>query len=158
MFVNKIQSSSYSQCFCAQNNSKQDYENPISRKTEKNLAILTSIGGAAVGGAIGYGIVSTFAKRNVAGWVGAAVAGIILALTLPAKVYNAKVGAFAREKEMDVFSRDRELKSGLTEQVHEEVKNPEVSLDKKLDDNLKLQMANKGMAVGLANITAQAQG
>lgn len=158
MLVGKIQSLSSSQNFRAQGNSKQEYENPISRKTEKNLAILTSIGGAAVGGAIGYGIVSTFAKRNVAGWVGAAVAAIVLGLTLPAKIYNAKVGAFAREKEMNVFSRDRELKSGLTEQVHEEVKNPEVSLDKKLDDNLKLQMANRGAGLAVANITSQAQG
>lgn len=158
MFVNKIQSLSGSQRFCAQNNSKQDYENPISRGTEKNLAVLTSVGGALVGGAIAGGIVSTFAKRNIALWSGLAVAGAVLGLTLPAKVYNAKVGAFTREKEMDVFSRDRDLKSGLTEQVHEEVKDKNISLDKKLDDNLKLQMANRGAGLAVANITAQPQG
>ena len=44
---------------------------------------------------------------------------------------------------MDVFSRDKELKSSLTEEVHKEVLDPNVSLDKKLDDNLKLQMSNR---------------
>lgn len=48
---------------------------------------------------------------------------------------------------MDVYSRDKELKSALTEEVHKEVLDPEVSLDKKLDDNLKLQTANRAQAL-----------
>lgn len=158
MLVGKIQSLSVSPRFRAQENNKGEYENPISRKTEKNLAVLTAGASAVVGGLVAGGIVSTFAKRNAAVWTGVLAAGAILGVVLPAKLYNAKVGAFAREKEMNVFSRDRELKSGLTEQVHEEVKDKNVSLDKKLDDNLKLQMANRGAGIALANVTPQVQG
>lgn len=136
------------------------YENPISRNTEKNLAILTTTGISGVLGAIAYGLTSCAAsdkKTPLAAGLG--VAALSMLVILPSKLYNTKVNAFVKNKEMDVFSRDRELKSNLTEEVHSEVKDPEVSLDKKLDDNLKLQMANKGNALGISNITpVQVQG
>lgn len=142
------------------NKKNSEYENPISRGTERNLAILKSAAGSAVVGAIVYGLTSSFGMKNKQVPMLAAAAGIIatLVITLPAKIYNTNVNAFVKEKEMDVFSRDRALKTNLTEEVGKEVKNPEVSLDKKLDDNLKLQMANRGSALGIANITAQPQG
>lgn len=146
-----------------------EFENPINRKSERNLAILGSVGGSAVTGAIVGGL-STFlfpmkegVKRTLGNshWpvaIGIGTMAIISAFSLPSKLYNTKVNAFVKEKEMDVFSRDRDLKSNLTEEVGKEVKDEDVSLDKKLDDNLKLQMANKGTALGIANITSQAQG
>ncbi len=148
---------------------KTNYENPVSRSTEKNLAILKTVGTASVVGAIVGGLTSclglgnaaesSFLKRNkIAVLAGIAATAITTAITLPANVYNTKVSAFAKQKEMDVFSRDRSLKSNLTEEVDKEVQDEEVSLDKKLDDNLKLQMANKGTAIGIANVTAQPQG
>ncbi len=126
------------------------YENPISRKTERNLAVLGAIGGSAVVGAIAGGLVSCIPavkglKIPVLSGVGAAV--VTLALTLPSKLYHTAINAFAREKEMDIFSRDKALKSNLTEEVHKEVMDPNVSLDKKLDDNLKLQTANRAVAM-----------
>lgn len=147
-----------------------EYENPVSRGTERNLAILKSTGGATVLGAIAAGVVSCcfntekhagegfFKKNKVALLIGAATAAVSLAFTLPSALYNTKINAFVKQKEMDVFSRDRELKSNLTEEVDKEVKSSDVSLDKKLDDNLKLQMANRGTAIGIANVTAQPQG
>ena len=67
-----------------------------------------------------------------------------MALTLPAKLYNTKVRAFTREKEMDVFSRDRELKSNIMEQIDKEVKDEDVSLDQKINQYTSVQMANNG--------------
>ena len=127
-----------------------NYENPISRKTERNLAVLGAIGGSAVIGAVAGGLVSCIPavkglKIPVLSGVGAAI--ITLALTLPSKLYHTAIKAFAREKEMDIYSRDNALKANLTEEVHKEVLNPEVSLDKKLDDNLKLQTANRSAAL-----------
>ena len=126
---------------------KQDapkYENPISRKKEKSLAVLSVIGGSAVVGAIAAGLDTCLKlSKKTSGIIGAGIAVLTAALTLPSKLYNTAVNAFAREKEMDVFSRDKELKSSLTEEVHKEVLDPNVSLDKKLDDNLKLQMSNR---------------
>lgn len=151
--------------------SKKDneFENPVSRSTERNLAILGSLGGSVVtGGVLGglttflfpvkEGATRTLKNSKLPIGIGAAAALIVAAFTLPSKLYNTKVNAFVKQKEMDVFSRDRDLKSNLTEEVGKEVKDEDVSLDKKLDDNLKLQMANKGTALGVANITSQAQG
>jgi hypothetical protein len=66
---------------------------------------------------------------------------------LPAKLYNTKVNAFTREKEMDVFSRDRELKSNIMEEVDKEVKDEDVSLDQKINHYTTVQMANNGNGV-----------
>lgn len=136
------------------NSGKTEYENPVNRETEKNLAILTSLGTSAAVGVIIGGLTSLFSKRPKT-W--GFIAGLgSLAVTLPSAVYNRKVSAYVKQKEVDVFSRDRNLKTNLIEEVDKEVQNPQVSLDKKLDDNLKLQMANRGAAVGLANITPKA--
>lgn len=149
-----------------------DYENPVSRRTERNLAILANTAGSLVLGAATFGLTSflkpvekaekgfmNYMKNHkLALAVGLAATAIAMIVTLPAKVYNTKVNAFVKQKEMDVFSRDRDLKSNLTEQVGTEVKDDKVSLDKKLDDNLKLQMANRASMVGIANVTQQPQG
>lgn len=129
---------------------KNGYENPINRKTEKSLAIWGSIGGSAILGTVAAGIGSCFIKsgaKNRAwklGGIGAAVAALGLAITLPAKLYNTKVNAFAREKEMDVFSRDKELKSNIMEEVDKEVKDENVDLDQKINHYTTVQMANNG--------------
>lgn len=129
---------------------KNGYENPINRGTEKGLAVWGSIGGSALVGATAAGIGSCFIKAGTKarGWklgaIGAAAGLITMALTLPAKLYNTKVNAFAREKEMDVFSRDRELKSNIMEEVDKEVKDEDVSLDDKINHYTSVQMANNG--------------
>lgn len=141
------------------NSGKTEYENPVNRDTEKNLAILSSVGGSAIAGGIAYGI-GRYIKGGggtMPNLLGVGVGLAVLILTLPAAMYNRKVSAFVKQKEVDVFSRDRNLKSNLIEEVDKEVQDSKVSLDKKLDDNLKLQMANRGAALGLANITPQAQ-
>lgn len=136
------------------NSGKTEYENPVNRETEKNLAILTSLGISATVGIVIGGLASAFSKQSKT-W--GFIAGLgCLAVTLPSAVYNRKVSAYVKQKEVDVFSRDRSLKSNLIEEVDKEVQDSKVSLDKKLDDNLKLQMANRGAAVGLANITPKA--
>lgn len=129
---------------------KNGYENPISRGTEKGLAIWGSIGGSALVGATAAGIGSCFIKSGAKsrglklGGIGAAAGLLTMALTLPATLYNTKVRAFTREKEMDVFSRDRELKSNIMEEVDKEVKDENVDLDKKINHYTSVQMANNG--------------
>lgn len=129
---------------------RNGYENPINRGTEKGLAIWGSIGGSALVGATAAGIGSCFIKSGAKNralklsGIGAAAGLITLALTLPAKIYNTKVKAFTREKEMDVFSRDRELKSNIMEEVDKEVKDENVDLDQKINHYTSVQMANNG--------------
>ncbi len=129
---------------------KNGYENPINRGTEKGLAIWGSIGGSALVGATAAGIGSCFIKSGAKNralklsGIGVAAGLLTMALTLPAKLYNTKVRAFTREKEMDVFSRDRELKSNIMEEVDKEVKDEDVSLDQKINHYTSVQMANNG--------------
>ena len=73
------------------------------------------------------------------GGIGAAAGLITLALTLPSKLYNTKVNAFAREKEMDVYSRDKDLKSNIMEEVNKEVKDEDVDLDQKINHYTSVQ-------------------
>ncbi len=129
---------------------KNGYENPISRGTEKGLAIWGSLGGSALVGVTAAGIASCFMKegfkanKKLLGGIGAIAMIATMALTLPAKLYNTKVRAFTREKEMDVFSRDRELKSNIMEEVNNEVKDENVDLDQKINHYTSVQMANNG--------------
>lgn len=129
---------------------KEEFENPINRNTERNLAILECAGKSALAGATAAGLTSCFVngglkenKKLLAG-VGSVVTLAGLALTLPSKLYNTKVSAFAKEKEMDVFSRDRELKSNIMEEVNNEVKDDNIDLDKKINHYTSVQMANNG--------------
>lgn len=132
------------------NKSKSGYENPINRKTEKGLTIWGSVGTGAVLGATAAGISTCFIKETAkyrygkAGLIGLAVMAATMALTLPAKLYNTKVRAFTREKEMDVYSRDRELKSNLLTEVDKEVKDQEVPLEQKINHYATMQMASNG--------------
>jgi len=109
------------------------YENPVNRKAERNLAVLGSIGGSALVGASAFGITSCLSSnRKLQGAVGLLAAGIALALTLPSKIYNTKIGAFVREKEMDVFSRQKEAQKNIYEDINNEIKDEDVSLDEKI--------------------------
>lgn len=129
------------------------YENPVDRGTERNLAIWTTIGGSALAGAAAAGIGSCFIKSGVKnrafklGGIGAGVGILAMALTLPSKLYNTKLNAFARQKEMDVFSRDKELKSNILEQVDKEVKDEDVDLEQKINHYTTVQMANNGQGI-----------
>ena len=127
-----------------------EYENPINRKTEKGLAIWNSIGASVLTGGIAAGIGSCFIPKGAEkralklGGIGAAAGLALMALTLPSKLYDTKVKAFVRDKEMDVFSREKDLKSNIMEQVNEEAKNEDVDLDTKINHYTTVQMANKG--------------
>ena len=78
------------------------------------------------------------------GGIGTVVGLVLMALTLPAKLYDTKVRAFTREKEMDVFTRDRELKANIMDEVNKEVKNEDIDLDQKINHYATVQMANNG--------------
>lgn len=131
-------------CFTSE---KQEYENPVNRKTERNLTVLQASGVSLIAGVTAGGIASCLIKEGAKHKVPISVAavGILTAvLTLPAKLYDRSVKSFVREKEMDVFTRDRELKSNILTEVDKEVKDEDVSLDQKLNHYTSLQMANNG--------------
>ena len=124
---------------------KNYYENPINRQTEKNLAILSSTGWAALAGVSAGGLTTCMTKnRKVAVGVGIGAALATLLLTLPSKLYNTKVGAFAREKEMDVFSRQKDAQANIYEDINKEIKNEDVPLSEKVNHYATVKMADNG--------------
>ena len=137
---------------------KDGYENPINRKAEKGLAIWGSIGGSVLAGGIAAGIGSCFIKSGAPhralklGGIGAVVGLALMALTLPAKLYDTSVKAFTREKEMDVFSRQKDLQSNIMEEVNKEVTDEEVPLEQKVNHYTTVQMANNGNGVMIKGV------
>ena len=148
MAIQPISFNSFSPKYQASFKSKENYENPISRKSERNLAILGSVGGSALVGLIVGGLSTVFdkikAKKIYPITIGAAAFLTTLMLTLPSKLYNTKVNAFAREKEMDVFSRQKSAQSNIYEDINDEIKDEKVSLDNKINHYATVKMADNG--------------
>lgn len=127
---------------------KDGYENPINRKTERNLAALSAVGVSSLIGLTAGGLTSCVKK----GWkiptgVGAAAALISMILILPSKLYNTKVGAVVREKEMGVFSRQKEAQANIYNDINNEIKDEDVSLDDKVRHYTTVKMADNGKGV-----------
>lgn len=134
--------------FGAKKVDKDGYENPINRKTERNLAVLGSVGGSALVGVTAGALTTCVTKGwKIPGIVGVAATALTLALTLPSKLYNTKVNAFGREKEMDVFSRQKEAQANIYGAINEEVKNEDVSLSEKVNAYATVKMADNGKGV-----------
>ena len=157
MKISAISTNCQKPYFTSNEKDNSGYENPINRKTESKLAVWGSIGGSVLAGATAAGIGSCFIKSDAPhramklGGIGTVVGLVLMALTLPAKLYDTKVRAFTREKEMDVFSRDRELKANIMDEVNKEVKNEDIDLDQKINHYATVhnhyatvQMANNG--------------
>ena len=136
---------------------KQDYENPVNRGTERNLAILTSVGGSALVGLIVGKLSEFIPKIKATGWKGPTAVGLgagllTLGLTLPQKLYSTKVNAFAREKEMDVFSRQKSAQSSIYEDINDEIKDENVSLDQKINHYSTVKMADNGRGMMIKGV------
>ena len=138
------------------NKNDSEYENPINRGTERNLAILASVGGAGITGVLAGWATTLFdavkGKKWVPIGVGTAAGLLFLGLTLPSKLYNTKVNAYARQKEMDVFSRQKSAQSNIYEDIDNEIKNEDVSLDDKISHYATVKMADNGSGVMIKGV------
>lgn len=131
--------------FTAIKRDKDGYENPINRKTERNLSVLSSLGASALIGGTAALLMTCVQK----GWklptaIGVVAAATSLILTLPSRLYNTKVNAFAKEKEMDVFSRQKAAQANIYKDINEEIKDEDVSLDDKINHYATVKMADNG--------------
>ena len=132
---------------------RQDYENPIDRKTERNLALLSATGTSALVGVVAGAATTIFTEAKK--WpviVGISAALATLGLILPSKLYNTKVSAYTREKEMDVFSRQKTAQNNIYEDINEEIKDEDVSLDDKINHYTTVKMADNGNGVMIKGV------
>ncbi|MEI7474982.1 MAG: hypothetical protein WCK67_09415 [bacterium] len=144
---------------------KTKYENPVNRKWEMGLAAYGAIALSVVLGAgaafvthKGLGL-PVFADKVKNKGLWTAVAGVATTvvtglLSIPGAMYNANVTGFVKQKEMDVFSRDRSFQTNVMEKLDKQVKDPEADLDKSLTSYMKLQMGKNGSSqtLGLMNV------
>ena len=72
-----------------------------------------------------------------------------MVLALPSRLYNTKVSAYAKEKEMDVFSRQKAAQANIYKDINEEVKDEDVSLDEKVKHYSTVKMADNGKGMML---------
>ena len=127
---------------------KNGYENPINRKTERNLAVLQSFGAGTLVGVLAAFATKSLTKAGKAPIIAGVCAGLAtIGLMLPSKLYNTKVNAYAREKEMDVFSRQKSAQSNIYEDINDEIKDENVSLDQKINHYSTVRMADNGSGV-----------
>ena len=112
-----------------------DYENPVSRKAERRLALLNAGGISAVLGAVTTAITRSYTSS----WKSASLfgigAGIISMLFLAPKfLYKSGIDAYAKQKEMDVFTREKEKKKKLLVDVNEAIDGHSTDLGTKLEN------------------------
>ena len=131
-----------------------NYENPVDRGTERNLAVLKSVGSSALVGAVAGGLSSFIFTKGKKMPVGIGiVAGLAtLALTLPQNLYSTKVNAYVREKEMDVFSRQNSAQASIYEDINEEIQDENVSLDQKINHYSTVKMADNGKGMMIKGV------
>ena len=134
--------------------SKEQYENPINRGTERNLAVLGAIGFSSLIGVVAGFLATCFRSEGAKGIKMPLIVGTLaglgsLALTLPSKLYNTKVNAFAKEKEMDVFSRQKSAQNSIYEDINDEIKDNNVPLEQKINHYATVKMADNGNGVML---------
>ena len=113
----------------------RNYTNPVSRKMERRLAMLNA-GGLSV--AIGA-ITTVVARSYTSGWKHAGNYGIGAALLAfmflgPEFLYKAGIKSFAKQEEMDIFTREKEVQKKLLSDVNSGIDNNDDSLQDKLDN------------------------
>lgn len=139
-----------------------DYKNPVSMKAEYTVATLGSAVGSAVVGAVA-GFVAHFVKTAKAGegaqvskkfgiLVGAGVAAGAFALSIIPKLYRTSVTGFVKQKEMDVFSREKSAETTLAEKIDAQAKNDDVPLSESIGNFAKFQVGKKGNGIGIAQL------
>ncbi len=139
--------------FTSRNDSK--YKNPVSRGTERTLAAVgAGVFSSLVGTMVGFVTHGILKGKNNNPKMWGAIAGVgaglaTAAITVTSAIYNAGVNSFVKKKEMDVFSREKSVETGLSEQIDQNTKDPEVPLDKNINDYLKYKAGRNGNGIGL---------
>ena len=113
-----------------------NFENPVNRKIEKNLALMNAGGISAAGGAV-----MTLLARNYtnswrhAGIFGVGTAAVAMMFLAPRFMYKAGINSYAKEKEMDVFTREKEVQKKLLSDVNDSIDNKKTAhLSDKLEN------------------------
>ena len=88
---------------------KNELDNPVNRKLEKRLAILNAGGISAVAGALTTAIARSYtASWKNAGMFGVGAALVTMMFICPRFMYKSGINSYKKEKELDVFTKEKE--------------------------------------------------
>lgn len=120
--------------------SRFENQNPINRKMERRLAILNAGGISVITGALTTAIARSYtASWKSAGLFGIGASAITMMFICPRFLYKSGVKAYTKQKEMDVFTKEKEIQTKLLSDVNNAIDNHQEDLDSKLDNYSKAQ-------------------
>ena len=107
---------------------KNELDNPVNRKLEKRLAILNA-----------GGITTAIARSYTASWKNAGMFGVGAALVTmmficPRFMYKSGINSYKKEKELDVFTKEKEVQKKLLTDVNEAIDHGDSELNVKLEN------------------------
>ena len=119
------------------------YENPVNRKMEKKLALMNAGGLSVVTGALTTVIARSYTSSwRHAGGFGVVAAGVAMMFLTPRFLYKSKINSYAKEQEMDVFTREKEVQKKLLSDVNEAIDTHDNNIQDKLDNYSKTLAKN----------------
>jgi len=131
--------------FLSQNKEKQ-YENPVNKNMEYFSASIVPIVTSLAVAAGAHILAETNKNKN------AFIFGLgALMLTLPVALYKRSVSAFAKTKEMDVYSREKAAETTLSGKIDQKANDDNVKLDDAINSYTKFEIGRQGKAIGVVN-------
>lgn len=110
-------------------------KNPVNRKLEKRLAILNAGGFSAVAGALTTVVARSYTSNwKHASYFGGIAAVATMLFVCPRLMYRSGIKSFAKEKEMDVFTREKEIQQKLLNDVSTAIDEHHPDLQDKIDN------------------------
>ena len=114
---------------------KNELDNPVNRKLEKRLAILNAGGISAVAGALTTAIARSYtASWKNAGMFGVGAALVTMMFICPRFMYKSGINSYKKEKELDVFTKEKEVQKKLLTDVNEAIDHGDYELNVKLEN------------------------
>ena len=109
-------------------------KNPVNRRTEQNLALLNAGGVAAVTGAVTTAIARSYTStwKHASGF-GLGAAFVTMMFVAPRFLYKSGITSFTKEKELDIFTKEKEVQHKLLNDVNRAIDEHEPDLHEKLD-------------------------
>lgn len=115
-----------------------ELRNPVNRKTERRLAIMNAGGLSLVIGAVTTAIGRSFTSSwKNASLIGGAAGILTMLFVCPRLMYRAGIKSYAKEQEMEVFTKEKEIQKKLLTDVNEAIDEHHPDLRNKIENYTK---------------------
>lgn len=111
------------------------HENPVDKKMETRLAILNAGGISTAMGALTTIVARSYtANWKHAGMFGLSAAAVTMLFVCPRFLYKSGINSYTKEKELDVFTKEKEVQKKLLSDVDNAIENNPEVLQEKLEN------------------------